>query len=457
MTTAAWSAHLDGRRDGHFQELLELLRIPSISTDPAHADDVAAAADWVARRLRAAGVPEVDIVQTSGHPHVVARWHAAPGKPTVLIYGHFDVQPVDPIELWETPPFEPTIRDGDLYARGAADMKGNLVTVIQAVEALARADGAPPVNLTFLFEGEEEIGSPTLPGLVAAERGKLACDVALSADGGMGGPRLPVLLVALKGICGMQIDVTTSSTDLHSGSYGAAAPNAVQALVQLAATFHTADGRVAVEGFYDAVRELTEEERAEIAAVPTSDDEFMREAGIHGLWGEPGYSVLERRWARPTLDMNGIHGGFQGDGVKTVTPAQAHLKITCRLVVDQDPAQILDLLERHVEKHAPAGVRVSVDRAGTRAMPYAIRRGNPALTTLGEVLTEVYGVAPVVARSGGSVPVTEVFQRELGVDTVTLGFGMPGSRAHAPNEWYPVEQFDFARRTYAAYLEALGR
>jgi acetylornithine deacetylase/succinyl-diaminopimelate desuccinylase-like protein len=452
----SWQTYLSDHHDVHFAELLDFLRIPSVSTTPERKDDVAAAAAWVAARLTAAGVPDVEILPSAGHPNVLGRWHAAPGKPTVLVYGHFDVQPTDPLTLWESDPFDPQIRDGLIYARGVADMKTNLLTLIQAVEALAKADGQPPLNLTFLFEGEEEIGSPNLPKVVAAERERLGCDVALSADGGMAGPDQPALLVGLKGICAVQVDVRTGKTDLHSGSYGAAVPNAVQTLVQLARTFHNEDGSVAVDGFYDTVRELTPEERAEIAAVPYDESEFKEEAGVATTWGEPGYSVLERRWARPTLDLNGIWGGFEGEGTKTVTPCEAHLKITCRLVVDQTPQAIVKLLQRHVEKHCPPGVTANVAVQETGAKPYAIRRDTPALKVAGEVMEQIYGTEPWIVRSGGSVPITEVFQRELGVDTVTIGFGLPGSRVHAPNEWFRVEDFDRAREVYAAFFTALG-
>lgn len=452
----SWQSYLAGKHDEHFAELLDFLRIPSVSTSPERIDDVAAAATWVADRLTAAGVPEVEILPSAGHPNVYGKWHAAPGKPTLLVYGHFDVQPADPLELWETEPFDPHIRDGLIYARGVADMKTNLLTLIQAVEALAQADGRPPINLTFLFEGEEEIGSPNLPAVVAAERERLACDVALSADGGMAGPDQPALLVGLKGICAVQIDLRTGETDLHSGSYGAAVPNAVQTLVQLASTFHNADGSVAVEGFYDTVRPLSPTERAEIAEVPFDETEFMAEAGVRTTWGEPGYSVTERRWARPTLDFNGIWGGFEGAGTKTVTPCEAHLKITCRLVVDQEPAEIVQLLQRHVERHCPPGVTASVKVEKTGARPYVVNRDRPAMRVASEVLTGLYDKAPWIVRSGGSVPITEVFQRELGVDTVTIGFGLPGSRVHAPNEWFRVDDFDRAREVYASYFDALG-
>ena len=454
--SSVWESFLVDRHEANFGELFEFIRIPSVSTDLAHSGDVAAAAQWVADRLAKAGVPEVEVVPTAGHPAVIGHWHAAPGQPTVLIYGHFDVQPVDPIKLWESPPFEPEVREGIVYGRGVADMKANLLSMIQAVEALAQETGAPPVNVTFLFEGEEEIGESHLPAIVRAQKERLRADVALSGDGSMGGKDLPVILLSAKGIAEIEIDVVTSSTDLHSGKYGAAVPNAVQALVQLAASFHTPDGRVAVEGFYDDVRALSPDERAEIATYPQSDEAFIAEAGVDGLWGEPGYTALERRGSRPTVDFNGIYGGFQGEGTKTVTPARAHLKVTCRLVAHQDPKHIQDLLVSHVKKHAPVRVTATVQRLGEGAFPYEIRPDHPALDVQRAVLREVIGVEPFVSRAGGSVPILETLQRELGVDVVTLGFGLPGRRNHAPNENYHVSQFAVAHRVYASFLAALA-
>jgi acetylornithine deacetylase/succinyl-diaminopimelate desuccinylase-like protein len=451
-----WNAYLAETHDAHLRELDEFLRIPSISTDPERKSDMITAANWVADRLRSAGVPSVEILPTSGHPNVLGIWHAAPGKPTLLVYGHFDVQPVDPLNLWVSDPFDPQVREGLMYARGIADMKTNLLTLIQAVEALARTSGQPPVNLTFLFEGEEEIGSPNLPGVVRAHRDRLKCDVALSADGGMASSEQPALLVGLKGICALQIDLSTGATDLHSGMYGAAVPNAVQTLVQLASTFHTADGRVAVEGFYDNVRDLTAQERTEFAEIPFSEAEFKAEAGVETLWGEARFTVTERSWARPTLDLNGIWGGFQGTGTKTVTPCEAHLKVTCRLVVDQQPAEIAGLVEAHVARHCPPGVTATVTLQEMGSGPYAISRDNPTLQVAGRVLEEQYGRKPWVVRSGGSVPITQVFLDELGVDTVTIGFGLPGSKVHAPNEWFRVTDFERARQVYAAFFAALG-
>lgn len=454
--SATWESFLDDRRDAHLQELLDFVRIQSVSTTPAHATDVADAANWVAARLRSAGVPEVEVIPTAGHPVVLGRWHAAPGKPTVLIYGHFDVQPVDPIELWESPPFEPTVRAGVLYARGVADMKANLLTMIQAVEALAQETGSPPLNVTFLFEGEEEIGDSHLPEVVRDRKTQLRADVGLSGDGSMTGVGQPTILISAKGIAELEVEVVSSTTDLHSGKYGAAVPNAVQALVQLAATFHDANGRVAVDGFYDDVRELTAAERAEIAAYPISDDAFAAESGVDGLWGEPGYTTMERRGARPTIDFNGIFGGFQGEGTKTVTPSRATLKITSRLVANQDPEKVQQQIVAHIERHAPKNVRVAIRQFGAGAFPFEIRPDAPVLAVQRNVLRDLFGVEPIVSRAGGSVPILEVLQRELGLDVVTLGFGLPGRRNHAPNENYHLSQLPVARRTCAAFLQALA-
>ncbi|MBX6341379.1 MAG: dipeptidase [Thermomicrobiaceae bacterium] len=453
----AWERYLSEHEERHLDELKAFLRIPSVSTQPDHAADVRRAAEWVADQLRAAGVPEVEILPTNGNPVVFGHWRVADDQPTAMIYGHYDVQPPEPLELWESSPFDPTVRDGRLYARGASDDKGNLFMPIKALEALARTEGRPPINLKFFIEGEEEIGSPSLPDFVHLERERLACDFVVSADGGMYGPDQPSLTVATKGLCACQVDVRGAATDLHSGQFGAVAPNAVQALVQLAATLHTPDGRVAVEGFYDRVRELTPEERAEMAAVPFDEEELRGRIGAPALTGEPGYSPLERMWARPTLDLNGIWGGYEGVGLKTVTPSEAHLKITCRLVPDQDPREILDLIERHVQAHCPPSVTARLQRFAGSARPFSIRRDHPALQAAGRVLRELYGKEPLVIRLGGTLPVAETFQRELGADMVFFSWGMPDSRVHAPNESFRLEDFRIARRAYCAYLHALAR
>lgn len=454
--TAPWESYLAEHESRHLDELFELLRIPSVSALPQHHDDIRVAATWVAERLRRAGVPDVEILATDQHPLVLGRWQVDPGQPTALIYAHYDVQPPDPLDLWETPPFEPTVRDGKIYARGSGDDKAGLFTTIAAVEALAQTTGAPPVNLIFFFEGEEEIGSPSLAKLVHAERDRLACDTVLSADGGMAGPDQPSLAVSTKGLAGCQIDLRTARTDLHSGEYGAAVPNAVQTIARLVASLHDDEGRVAVAGFYDAVRPPTDAERADIASVPFDDAAFTTEVGTKARWGEPGWSTLERRWLRPTIDLNGIWGGFQGDGAKTVTPCEAHAKITCRLVPDQDPAKIVDLLRRHVERHAPRDVEVSVVALPGSARPFAIRRDDPSLLAAGRVLTEMYSKEPLIVRTGGTLPVAEIFQRELGAEMVFFAFSQIDSGAHAPNEWFRIEDFRRGTWGYCALLTELA-
>ena len=454
----SWQDDLKANEQVHLDELLELLRMPSVSTDPAHKQDVQATAAWVADRLRRAGVPDVEVVPSAGHPSVIGRWYVAGDQPTVLIYGHYDVQPEEPVDLWKTPAFEPSIRDGKIFARGSSDMKGNLLTAVQGVEALAKANGGrPPINVSFIFEGEEEIGSPHFRELVEANKEKLRADAVLSADGGQEGPDTPSLSVGLKGLGGVQINLRTANTDLHSGMYGAGVPNAVQAMVQLAATFHDAEGHVLVDGFYDKVKDLTPEDKAEIAAAPFDDAEFRDSLGLRALWGEAGYTTRERQWGRPTADFNGIWGGFQGEGVKTVTPSEAHLKITCRLVPDQRPEEIVELIRRHVDQHCPPGATAEVVPLPGSAYPFVADRNNPVYQAAKEVLTAMYGKEPLVVRSGGTVPATGIFKQVLGIDTISYAWSMPGSGAHAPNEWYRIEDFNRGREGYARLIEHLKR
>ncbi len=452
-----WSTYLQENEQRFDNELMEFIRIPSVSTAPERSEDVRKAAEWVKRRLRGAGVPFVELLDTPRHPVVFGRWVTSDEKPTVLIYGHYDVQPAEPLELWESSPFEPVVRDGRLYARGSSDMKANLSTLIQAIEAIGKTAGSLPVNLLLLIEGEEEIGSPNLPAIVAERKDQLEAHFALSADGGMSHATRPSLSVGLKGLTGCQINLRTGSTDLHSGSYGAAVPNAVQVLAQLVSTFHNPENSVAIDGFYDDVRPLTSQEKAAIEVVPTDDDGFLLESGTFALWGEPDFSVLERRWTRPTLDFNGMWGGFQGQGAKTVTPCEAHVKITCRLVPDQHPDRIMDLVEQHIIRHAPAYAEITVDRMKGSAHPYSLDLDTPALRTAFETLTEIYGIEPHYVRSGGTVPITDVFKQQLGIPTITLGFAKPGSRAHAPNEWFDMADLPLARNVYANFLERIGQ
>lgn len=449
-------AYLASQEEAHLSALDEFLRIPSISALPEYGAEIERAADWVATALRQAGVPDVAVLPTPGWPVVVGRWHIADDRPTVLIYGHYDVQPADPLDLWTTPPFEPAIRDGKPYARGAADMKGNYLAVIQAIASFNETAGQPPLNVTFLCEGEEEIGSPSLPAFLRSERERLACDFILSADGGMAGPDTPSLTVALRGLASCQIELRTGMTDLHSGQFGGIVPNAARELAKLLVSLHDDQGRVAVDGFYDEVRGLTTEDRDEIAAVPIDEQLLLTQSGAGALTGESGYTVLERRWARPTLDINGSWSGFQGEGSKTVTPCQAHAKITCRLVPDQAPATILDLIEQHVTSHLPLGVEATVHRFRGAARPFSLRRDHPALQAAKQTLREFYGRDPLIVRSGGTVPATSLFQQELGADTVTLAFMLPDCRIHAPDEWFRLRDFHLAPRVYAAFLTTVA-
>lgn len=446
--------YLARNRDRFQAELLDFLRIPSISALPEHAADVRRAGRWTADRLGAAGLEHVQTLETGGHPVVYADWLHAPGKPTVLVYGHFDVQPVDPLSLWTTPPFEPTLRDGRVYARGASDDKGNMLAPIQAVEALLRAEGKLPVNVKLFFEGQEEIGSPQLAPFVAARRDLLACDVVLSSDGGQWGETEPALCIGFKGLAALQLDLRGASSDLHSGLYGGAVANPIHALARLLDSMRTPNGKIAVEGFYDAVRPLTAADRAQIAAVPFDEATYKGQLGVVGLFGEPGYSTLERAWARPTLEVNGIWGGFQGDGTKTVLPNEAHAKITCRLVADQEPGQIVDLIEAHARKHLHAGVTLSVQKPGAGARPYLMPADHPANRAVHHVLAELYGREPYYTRTGGTIPVCDLFLQNLGAYLVGFAFGLEDEGFHAPNEFFRLENF---RRSQDAYCRVLHR
>jgi acetylornithine deacetylase/succinyl-diaminopimelate desuccinylase-like protein len=437
-------------------QLHDFLRIPSISSLPEHKADVRRAAEWVADRLRALGAQGVELLPTNGNPVVFGEWPAPSGAPTAILYSHYDVQPPDPLDLWTTPPFEPTARDGRLYARGAADDKGNMFAPLAAIEALIATLGSLPIGIKCLFEGEEEIGSPSLPPFVRANRDRYRADFALCADGGQWAPDQPSLTVASKGIAAAQIDLQTANTDLHSGGYGAAVPNAVEALARLVTTLHDQHGRVAVSGFYDPVRDLTAKERAEIEAIPFSEDEFQRGLGLKALWGDPEYTALERRWARPTIDLNGIWGGFTGEGLKTVTPKEAHAKITCRLVPNQEPGTVLDAIEAHLQANCPPGATVALRRQSGSARPFSIQPDHPAFIAAREVLSDLYGKEPLITRAGGTLPLAETLQTELGADMIFFSWGMPGDNVHAPNESMLLDAFAMSRRAYCAVLPALA-
>ncbi len=453
---AGYQNYLDTNQDRFLDELLDFLRIPSISALPERAEDVERAGHWVAQRLSAAGVENVEVLPTGGHPVVYGDWLHAPGKPTVLIYGHFDVQPVDPLELWTNPPFEPTVREGRVYARGASDDKGNMLAPILAVEALLQSEGAAPVNLKFCFEGQEEIGSPQIPDFMPPHRDRFACDLAVSADGGQFSETEPILLLSLRGVCGIQIDVRGATTDLHSGLHGGRIQNPIHALTQILGSLRRADGSIAVEGFYDSVVELSSEERAAIARIPFDGDDYLKELGLAEEFGEPGYTNRERGWVRPTLEVNGIWGGFQEEGIKTVLPNSAHAKITCRLVADQDPAHIIDLLEEHIEQNAPQGVIVMVTPLSILGRPYSISADHWGNQAAAEVLRRMYSREPYQTRSGGSIPITGVFQEQLGADTISFGFGIEDENFHAPDEFFRLASFRKSQDAYCQLLHKLG-
>lgn len=455
MTT--WQTYLSTNQNRFVEELLDFVRIPSVSALPEHAADVQRAGEWVADRLRAAGIENVEVMPTGGHPVVYGDWLHAPGRPTILIYGHFDTQPADPLHLWSNPPFEPVVKDGRVYGRGASDDKGSMFLTIVAVEALLQTEGKLPVNVKFLFEGQEEIGSPQLPDFLAAQRGRFACDLVVSADGLQWTETQPCLLLGLKGLSGVQIDVQGANTDLHSGLHGGGVQNPLHALVRLLDSMRSADGKILVEGFYDDVVPLTDEERAQIAEVPFDEAAYQRELGVNGLFGEPGYTTRERQWARPTLELNGIWGGFQGEGSKTVLPNQAHAKITCRLVANQNPAQIAELIAAHVAKHTPPGVQVTVQRLPGNADAYLMPADHPGNQIARAVLEELYGQTPYYTRLGGSVAVVPLFLKELGVYTVTFAFQLEDERLHAPDEFFRLSSFERGQQGYCLLLQRLSK
>ncbi|MDB4896076.1 MAG: peptidase [Firmicutes bacterium] len=452
-----WAGYLTEQRPRFLNEMLDFLRIPSISSLPEHATDVQHAADWVAARMTAAGIEGVRLLPTGGHPVVYGEWLHAPGKPTVMIYGHFDTQPVDPLHLWSRPPFEPAIEDGKVYARGASDDKGNMLVPILAAEALLKTEGALPLNVKFFFEGQEEIGSPQLPEFVAKHKELLACDFVISADGGQYAEDQPNLTVASKGLCALQIDVKGARTDLHSGGHGGAIQNPLHALVRLLDSMRSPDGTIMVAGFYDTVRPLTADDKQKIAAVPFSEAAYAAGLGIDEVFGEPGYTTRERNWGRPTLELNGIWGGFQGEGVKTVLPNEAHAKITCRLVADQDPHEVSSLIEAHVAKHAPRGVKVTVRRLNGKAKPYLVPADHPGNRAAHEVLTDVYGKEPFYTRTGGTIPVCELFLTNLNAYTVSFAFGLNDENVHAPDEFFRLSSWERGQTAYCKLLERLGR
>ena len=448
-------AALAASRGSRAEALLEFARIPSISTQPAHAGDMVAAAAWVAARLRGVGATDVEVVETDLHPIVYGRIHEAPGAPTVLLYTHFDVQPADPLELWETAPFEPFLRDGRFVGRGVADDKGQIVMHLAALEAMRAAGKSPAVNITIVFEGEEEFGSESLFNWIPQNRHRLAADLALISDTGYFEGNVPAITIALRGIMYAQIDVTLSPVDLHSGQYGGSVENPANALARIITALKGPDGRVRIPGFYDDVVPLGDADRAQMAALPFDEEAFRAETQVPALVGESGYTILESRTARPTLDVNGIWGGFQGDGAKTIIPAHAHAKVSTRLVASHDPQKVFEALREYVAQVAPPGVTVTTTFIhGGEASLTPI--DHPATQAAARAIRAVEGVDPVFIREGGSIPVTAAFDHVLGLPVVLAGFPQPNCNAHAPNEWLDERNFEAGTRVMVRLWDELA-
>jgi acetylornithine deacetylase/succinyl-diaminopimelate desuccinylase-like protein len=435
-------------------ELVDLLKIPSVSTSPERAGDVERAARWLAEHLGALGFAS-RVEATEHHPLVRADWTGAPGRPTLLCYGHFDVQPAEPLDLWARPPFEPAIVDNILYARGASDDKGQLFTHIKAVESLLRTAGRLPVNVKFLLEGEEEVGSPSLATYVPRHRRALAADAALVSDGSLFAPGLPTLTTGLRGLLYTEIRVRGARRDLHSGQYGGAAPNAVGALAQIIAGLKDRKGRIRVPGFYARVRLPEPAERDAWARLPFREEDFLAELGTGVAPGEAAHSVLERLWARPTLDVHGVAGGFVGEGMKTVIPSRATAKVSMRLVHDQRPDRLFPRFAKAVARLAPPGVEVET-RQIAAAAPVLMSAEAPAIRAAARALAETYGTAPVYVRSGGSIPVVAGFVQTLRLPTVLMGFGLPDDNLHAPNEKFDLVNFHRGIEAVIRFIHQLG-
>ena len=452
----AIESYLSANRSRHLDELVELLSIPSVSALSEHKEDVRRAATWILQKLTDAGFEHATLMETGGHPVVYADWLHAEDAPTVLVYGHYDVQPVDPVSLWKTPPFTPTVQGNQIYARGASDDKGPTLMHIHALGALLAVLGKLPVNIKFCIEGEEEIGSAHLHAFMEKEREHFAADLILISDTTMISPTQPAVVYGLRGLTACQIDVRTAASDLHSGLYGGAVPNAIHALVEVINSLHNEDGSVAVAGFYDNVAPLAQEEKEQYAKLGHDDEAYRASLGLTQLHGEPGYTTLERLWARPTLEVNGIYGGFQGEGSKTVIPCEAHAKITCRLVPNQDPQEILDLIENHLATHTPPGAKVTLVRQDG-GKPYLAPYDHPAIQLASEAYAHAYGTPAVFTRMGGSIPVVETFSNVLHIPDVMMGFSLGDENFHAPNEHFSLDNFDKGLRTLCYYYTHLSQ
>ncbi|HET6958889.1 MAG TPA: dipeptidase [Vicinamibacterales bacterium] len=443
-------------RERYLDELKAFLAIPSISALPQHAGDVKRCADWCADEMRRIGMQNVRLVETPGNPVVYGDWLGAPGAPTILFYGHYDVQPVDPLDLWQSPPFEATVRDGEIYARGSADDKGQVFMHFKAIEAHLKQNGKLPVNLKIILEGEEEVGSVNLDNFIRDHRSELGADVVVISDSPMFARGVPSICYGLRGLVYFQIDLRGSSTDLHSGSFGGAVVNPAFALSQILAQMKDRSGRVKIPGFYDDVVALQEEERKAWASLPFNEKAYRKDFGIPKVFGETGYTTLERTWARPTFEVNGLLSGFTGEGAKTVLPALAMAKVSMRLVPNQTPDKIAELFEAYLRDVAPKTVELKVTRMHG-GKPWMTSYDNPFVQAAGRAIERGFGRKPVFTREGGSIPVVSTFQEELGLPSVLFGVGLPDENAHAPNEKLDVANFHGGIISSAFLYEEIAR
>jgi len=447
--------YLAANRERFENNLCELLRIPSVSAEPPHRGDMANAAQWVADRLRRLQF-DVELVPTAGNPLIVAQSPHVPGAPTALVYGHYDVQPVEPLDLWTSPPFEPTRRDGNLYARGATDDKGQLLTHVFSVEACLETEGRLPVNLKYLIEGEEEVGSGALWPYLKENAERLACDCVVISDGGQFAPGLPAITYGLRGIVGFELKLTGPNRDVHSGSFGGSVTNPANALSQMLAALVDRRGKVRVPGFYRDVKPLSKKERAQLAALPFDEAHYFQQIGVVGTTGEAGYTTLERRWARPTFDICGLTSGYQGVGAKTIIPSTASAKITFRLVPNQDPKKIGESLRAMLESICPPGIRMELmDQHGSPGVVISLK--SPYVAAAARAIEHAFGRPPVYTREGGSIPVVLGFRDSLGADVLLMGWGQDDDNAHSPNEKFSLADFHRGIRASARLWQELSR
>ncbi len=448
-------SHIEKNKEAYLAELFELLRIPSVSADSRHKGDVRRAAEFVVQKLKDAGADHVELMETAGHPIVFGEKKTDPAWPTVLVYGHYDVQPPDPLDKWTSPPFEPTVRDGKIYARGSCDDKGQFYMHIKALEIMIGKKDVP-CNIKFMIEGEEEVGSAHLADFVKANRAKLKADVILISDTAVISLDQPSITAGLRGLSYMEVQVTGPNRDLHSGVYGGAVANPANVLCKMIASLHDNDGRVTIPGFYDDVAVLSEEERAALNKAPFSLEVYKKELGIAEIQGEKGFTTLERTGIRPTLDVNGIWGGYTGEGAKTVLPSTASAKVSMRLVPNQRPEKITELFTRHFQSIAPktVSVKITAHHGGEAAVTPT---DSKAFKAASKAFEEVWGKAPIPTRDGGSIPIVALFKKELGLDTVLMGFGLDTDALHSPNEHYGIRNFLIGIETIVAFHKHFAR